>query len=61
MERVIKHWNGLSSESPSLGVFKKRLDQAFRSWSSQHRVVLSHRLNSVVSEVFSGLFDTTIL
>ena len=62
-KRVIKHWNRLPREvveSPSLEVFKRRVDVALHGLVVD-LAVLDLQLNSMILKVFSNLHDSMIL
>lgn len=57
---IISHWNRLPKEvvePPSLEVLKERLNTAL---SAMDRAIFSHRLDTMISEVFSNLWDSVI-
>ena len=47
-------------QSPSLEVFQSRVDVALRTWSVG-MVGVGWRLDRVISEVFSSIYDSVIL
>ncbi|KAF4800472.1 hypothetical protein TURU_044488 [Turdus rufiventris] len=63
--KMTRHWNGLPREvveSPSLEVFRKTLDMTLGAMVLlTHMVVFGHRLDSMISEVFSSLIDSVVL